>query len=67
MDDIKAWLYGHWSSLFSLDDIFIWGFPPVRLAQMDALRIYDGKYLFNKISFYFKNVQFHILFDSYRF
>ena len=43
MDDIKAWLYGHgWSSVFPLDDIFIWGFPPVRLAQMDVLRIYDG-------------------------
>ncbi|CAG2249342.1 AF9 [Mytilus edulis] len=29
------------SSFFSLDDIFIWGFPPVRLAQKDVLRIYD--------------------------
>ena len=39
-------------AIFSLQVIF----PAVRMMQQDILRIYDGKYLFNKNKFYFKNL-----------
>ena len=41
-------------AIFSLQVFF----PAVRMTQQDILRIYDGKYLFNKNKFYFKNLGF---------
>ena len=34
----------------------LWGSPDCYMTQQDILRIYDGKYLFIKNYFYFKNL-----------
>ena len=56
MDDIKAGIYGHNVIPLFHWMIFLVGDSACQTCA-DGLRIYDGKYLFYKISFYFKNVR----------